>query len=69
MSVNYRNEPVPLRVRNPSTNTQAGGAPGDLSKVYKSNIARADPQFNVQPNFYPAIDQRVSSRVIHSHRS
>ena len=55
MSVNYRNEPVPLRIRNPFTNTQAGGAPGDLSKVYKSNITRADPDFNVQPNFYPAL--------------
>ena len=55
MSVNYRNEPVPMRVRNPFTNTQAGGAPGDLSKVYKSNITRADPHFNVQPTFYPAL--------------
>ena len=59
MSVNYRNEPVPLRVRNPSTNTQASGAAGDLSKVYKSNITRADPQFNVQPGFYPALTQGV----------
>src|SRR6185369_5296707 len=38
MVVNYRNEPVPFRVRNPNTNTQASGAPGDLSKVYKSHI-------------------------------
>jgi hypothetical protein len=59
MSVNYRNEPVPLRVRNPVTNTQAGGAAGDLSKVYKSNITRADPQFNVQPTFYPALTKGV----------
>jgi manganese oxidase len=59
MSVNYRNEPVPLRVRNPSTNTQASGAAGDLSKVYKSNITRSDPQFNVQPTFYPALTQGV----------
>ena len=59
MSVNYRNEPVPLRVRNPFTNTQAAGAPGDLSKVYKSNITRADPQFNVQPTFYPALTKGV----------
>ena len=58
-SVNYRNEPVPLRVRDPNTNTQASGAPGDLSKVYKSNITRADPQFNVQPGFYPALTQGV----------
>ena len=59
MTVNYRNEPVPLRVRNPSTNTQAGGAAGDLSKVYKSNITRADPQFNVQPTFYPPLTKGV----------
>ena len=59
MSVNYRNEPVPMRVRDPNTNTQAGGAAGDLSKVYKSNITRADPQFNVQPMFYPALTKGV----------
>ena len=53
MSVNYRNEPVALRVRNPETNTQANGAAGDLSKVYKSNINRADDRFNSQPTFYP----------------
>src|SRR6185503_9731516 len=47
MTVNYRNEPVALRIRNPNTNTQAGGAAGDLSKVYKSNVDRADPDFNV----------------------
>jgi len=59
MSVNYRNEPVPMRVRDPFTNTQAGGAPGDLSKVYKSNITRADPDFNVQPAFYPPLTKGV----------
>src|SRR6185503_15472144 len=59
MSVNYRNEPVPLRVRDPGTNAQASGAPGDLSKVYKSNITRADPDFNVQPGFYPALTKGV----------
>jgi manganese oxidase len=58
-SVNYRNEPVPFRVRNPNTNAQAGGAAGDLSKVYKSNITRSDPLFNVQPGFYPALTQGV----------
>jgi len=59
MSVNYRNEPVPMRIRDPNTNTQASGAPGDLSKVYKSNITRADPAFNVQPNFYPPLTNGV----------
>jgi hypothetical protein len=52
---NYRNEPVPLRVRDPLTNTQAAGDAGDLSKVYLSNILRADPALNVQPNFYPPL--------------
>jgi len=60
-SVNYRNEPVPLRVRDPQTNTQASGAAGDLSKVYKSNITRADSAFNVQPTFYPALTQGVQA--------
>jgi hypothetical protein len=30
-----------------------------LSKVYKSNITRADPDFNVQPAFYPALTKGV----------
>ena len=55
MTVNYRNEPVALRVRDPLTNTQAAGAAGDLSKVFLSNITRADPQLNVQPAFYPPL--------------
>ncbi|HEY9283716.1 MAG TPA: hypothetical protein VIP46_09710, partial [Pyrinomonadaceae bacterium] len=44
-SVNYRNEPVPLRVRNPATNTQVPGVQGDLSHVYRS-IERVDPDLN-----------------------
>jgi hypothetical protein len=59
MVVNYRNEPVALRVRDPQTNTQANGAAGDLSKVYKSNITRKDPDFNVQPTFYPDLTRGV----------
>ncbi|HEV7507581.1 MAG TPA: copper oxidase [Thermoanaerobaculia bacterium] len=54
-SVNYRNEPVGLRVRNPVTNTQAPGLPGDLSFVYQSRTDRADTAFNVQPSFYPPL--------------
>jgi hypothetical protein len=55
MTVNYRNEPIPLRVRDPSTNTQAAGAAGDLSNAYSSLVTRADPAFNVQPPFYPPL--------------
>jgi hypothetical protein len=59
MSVNYRNEPVALRVRDPGTNKQAAGLAGDLSHVFRSNVLRADPRFNVQPNFYPPLTADV----------
>jgi manganese oxidase len=55
MSVNYRNEPLALRVRDPNTNTQAAGQAGDLSHAYRSDVTRADPAFNSQPTFYPAL--------------
>ncbi len=55
MAVNYRNEPVGLRVRNPATNGQAAGLPGDLSFAYQSRTDRADTAFNVQPSFYPPL--------------
>jgi manganese oxidase len=55
MVVNYRNEPVALRAQDPNTNTQAAGDAGDLSQVYRSDITRANPDLNTQPNFYPAL--------------
>lgn len=55
MSVNYRNEPVALRIRDPLTNTQTAGAAGDLSQVFSSQLTRKDPALNVQPTFYPAL--------------
>ena len=55
MVVNYRNEPVALRVRDPQTNTQAAGQAGDLSFAFASLDFRADPAFNVQPGFYPPL--------------
>jgi hypothetical protein len=55
MTVNYRNEPIALRVRDPNTNDQAAGNAGDLSMAFSSLITRADPAFNVQPNFYPPL--------------
>ncbi len=53
MSVNYRNEPVGLRVHDPATNGQAAGDAGDLSMAFSSLVTRADPAFNVQPRPYP----------------
>jgi hypothetical protein len=53
MVVNYRNEPVALRAQDPATNTQAAGDAGDLSQVYRSDVTRANPDLNQQPNFYP----------------
>ncbi|HEV2854370.1 MAG TPA: copper oxidase [Thermoanaerobaculia bacterium] len=51
MSVNYRHEPLALRVRDPLTNSQAAGQAGDLSFAFAS-IARQDPSLNSQPGFY-----------------
>jgi hypothetical protein len=59
MSVNYRNEPLALRARDPQTNTQAAGEAGDLSHIYRSNVVRADGRLNSQPTFYPALTPGV----------
>ncbi len=58
--VNYRNEPVAERVRDPQTNTQAAGAAGDMAYAYASNIVRANPLLNVQPTFYPPLTANVA---------
>ncbi|HEV2846961.1 MAG TPA: copper oxidase, partial [Thermoanaerobaculia bacterium] len=58
MSVNYRNEPLALRVRDPFSNTQAAGQAGDLSFAF-SSIARSDPALNSQPGFYPPLTNDV----------
>jgi len=58
MVVNYRNEPIPLRIRDPLTNKQVLGTQGDLSHVFRS-ITRVDPamnQHNAYPPFY-AVDK------------
>ena len=47
-SVNYRNEPVPLRVIDPSTSQQPSGTSGDLSYAFVSGITRADANLNEQ---------------------
>ena len=62
MVVNYRNEPVALRVRNPTTNTQTAGQAGDLAFAFSSNISRADTMLNVQPTFYQALNQGLLPR-------
>ncbi|HJR08420.1 MAG TPA: hypothetical protein VJ842_14255 [Pyrinomonadaceae bacterium] len=52
-SVNYRNEPIPLRVRNPGSNTQVlNDIRGDLSHVYRS-IPRVDPVLNTTGPYPP----------------
>jgi hypothetical protein len=60
MAVNYRNEPLALRVRNPSSNTQATGDAGDLSLGFSSVVTRDDPAFNVQPGFYRPLTNGVA---------
>jgi hypothetical protein len=46
MLVNYRNEPIALRVRNPGTNQQAAADSGNLSYAFSSQRARSDTRFN-----------------------
>ncbi|MEK6287936.1 MAG: copper oxidase [Acidobacteriota bacterium] len=53
--VNYRNEPIPLRIRDPHTNKQVVGEQGDLSHVFRS-IKRVDEDLN-QHNAYPPFYQ------------
>ncbi|HEX9984249.1 MAG TPA: copper oxidase [Thermoanaerobaculia bacterium] len=55
MVINYRNEPLALRIRDPYSNTQAFGNAGDLAHAFRSDITRADPAFNSQPGFYPPL--------------
>ncbi|HSG39909.1 MAG TPA: copper oxidase, partial [Thermoanaerobaculia bacterium] len=62
MSVNYRQEPVALRVRDPNTNGQAAGQAGDLSFAFSSNVFRADTALNSQPAFYAALTNDVNSK-------
>ena len=61
MLVNYRNEPLALRVRDPGANAQAAGLAGDLSHAFRSNITRADGALNTQPTFYPALTGGVNA--------
>jgi hypothetical protein len=41
--INYRNEPIPLRIRNPSTNLQWADARGDMSNVFSTTVHGLDP--------------------------
>ena len=46
MVVNYRNEPLALRVHDPATGGQALGKAGDMAHVYSSKIQRQRPNLN-----------------------
>jgi manganese oxidase len=61
MAVNYRNEPVALRVRT-ATNTQADLQAGDLAYAFSSNVTRADTALNVQPGFYAPLTTNVQPK-------
>ena len=65
--VNYRNEPLALRVRDPESNTQAltvdtdgdgfsNPEAGDLSYAFKSDVTRADARLNTGPELWPYSD-------------
>jgi manganese oxidase len=61
MLVNYRNEPLALRVRDPSTNRQAEGEAGDLALAFQSRTNWADRDLRRQPNFYPPLTAGVQA--------
>ncbi len=44
--VNYRNEPLALRLRDPATNLQADGLAGDLSYAFSSRVLRKEASLN-----------------------
>ncbi|HEV3468317.1 MAG TPA: hypothetical protein VG148_03280 [Pyrinomonadaceae bacterium] len=58
MSVNYRNEPIPLRILD-QYGQQTAGEAGDLAHVYRSLTNRGLPEMNVQPSFYPPLTSDV----------
>lgn len=64
MVVNYRNEPLALRLRNPSTNQQADelNEAGDPTYAFSTNVLREDPDMNVQPDFYPPLTSDLQPR-------
>jgi len=51
MVVNYRNEPIALRVNN-GANAQTSGRAGDLAFAFESRTDRAIPALNSQPDFF-----------------
>jgi hypothetical protein len=61
MAINYRNEPLALRVHDPNTNGQAAGTAGDLAHAFRSNVTRAEAAFNSQPGFYPPLTPDVGA--------
>lgn len=50
MTVNYRNEPIALRVFDPTTRGQAANDAGDLSMAFRSNVTRKVSELNLPPN-------------------
>jgi hypothetical protein len=57
MVINYRNEPLALRVHDPATNEQAKDLPGDLSFAFRSDIPREEPLLNSQPASPPPLSK------------
>ncbi|MFQ5610742.1 MAG: hypothetical protein ACE5H9_01265 [Anaerolineae bacterium] len=57
--VNYRNEPLGLRVFDPVAGGQAAGKAGDLSFAFSSDVTRAIPELNTQPGVYPPLTDGV----------
>ncbi|HYG90379.1 MAG TPA: hypothetical protein VD978_29435 [Azospirillum sp.] len=61
-AVSYRNEPLALRLRDPQTNTQAAGPAGDAGLAFRSDIDRAMPELNNQPDVYDPLTSGVQGK-------
>ncbi|MFQ5399507.1 MAG: copper oxidase [Anaerolineae bacterium] len=58
-TVNYRNEPVAMRVYDPNAGAHSHGTSGDLAYAFSSRVDRANPALNAQPDYNPTLTAGV----------
>ncbi|GAB4273885.1 MAG: multicopper oxidase [Candidatus Promineifilaceae bacterium] len=58
-TVNYRNEPIGMRVYDENAGAHSHGTAGDLAFAFSSTVPRVIPEMNVQPTVYPPLTSDV----------
>ncbi len=61
-TVNYRNEPVGMRVYDPDAGAHAHGTSGDLAYAFSSRVRRANPDLGSQPDAYPPLTADIRGK-------